>query len=182
MVVCASDGSQWDYCEGKVTREEFGKYTAYREEVPTHIAKLCVATFLDSYRTVCLDHIWQIMWHALLNMDFFLSSTSVNTPLTPVVVIKPTTPCAGSNTVINTVHSYYTVKKEDKSRFIWLLFVPCKRVDLLLARLRCTTTPIRILFVLVWRHLALFLRFQLLYVSIGAAAFPRPFLESAMTL
>ena len=43
----------------------------------------------------------------------------------------------------------------------------------------CATTSIHVLFISVWRHLPVFLRFKLLYyVSIGAALLPRPSLHT----
>ena len=56
-------------------------------------------------------------------------------------------------------------------------------MDPLLAWSWCATTLIHVLFIPVWRHLAVFLRFKLLYyVFIGAAPLPRPSLHTQRVL
>ena len=74
-------------------------------------------------------------------------------------------------------------QKEERTRkrvYPWFTqspFAPRTGVGSLLALSRRATPSIRVLFVPVWRRLAVFLRFQLLYISIGLAPFPGPSLH-----
>lgn len=85
--------------------------------------------------------------------------------------------------VLASVHDLCMRKKEDdKSLFLHLPFVLCPGVDSLLALSQYATISIDALFVPVWRCLAAFLRFQLLYVSVGAVPFPGPSLHGECSL
>ena len=74
-------------------------------------------------------------------------------------------------------------QKEERRRkrvYPWFTqspFAPRTGVGSLLALSRRATPSIRVLFVPVWRRLAVFLRFQLLHISIGVAPFPGPSLH-----